>query len=195
MKMDPTPDDLQNVAESLELGGVLDEVRAEHRKGLARDTEWSTPRYTHVCEIVRAFVMGVLSADPWYKGYRLPADFEGVVNLIAFKVQKEYGEEDVVMLSLLELEEKLTRWAEEHPAYLKWNEPEEPGVIIRVVTRNSPTPDHRDFIDLGALIRNAAVYLRNERRRWDASEVEFEARHKDHEAHMGALQDPPRNGP
>lgn len=112
------------------------------------------------------FAYGVISADPWHKNYRLPENFEGVVNWIAFCAQHKYGlETQVVQVSLLELEQLYWIWAEEHPEFKKWNELNTTKKLVSTTHRYSPMLEERDFIDLDALIRNAINYIRNEMRR------------------------------
>lgn len=174
----PHPDDVvRPLIESLELSGVLDKVAEEHALSLSRDPEWSTPRHIHAHTLVQAFAHGVLSADPWHKGYKVPPGLDGVLNWIAFKVQEEFKDELVPSLSLNEIKERFARWGAEHPQFLKWNEPETPGTIVAISSRYSPVPEFRDFIDLGALVHNAALYIRMERRENDRFEAEFR---KDH---------------
>lgn len=174
MSDDPLADAAIPMMEKLLFSGVLDDAERRNRELKAADPEWSVPRHTHVKDIIQAFVYGVLSADPWHKSYKLPPDFESVVNWIAFNVQRTYGNQTVVEISLIELERKLSEWASQHKSYRRWGECDD-GRTIGIVTAMTPTADHRDFIDLGALLKNACVYLRDQRRLWD----QFEERIKE----------------
>lgn len=173
----PSPDDeLLPMAEKLEFDGVLDEADAANRTRLEVDTEWSEPEYVHVHTLVTAFMHGISTADPWHKGYRLPPNFEAVVNWIAHCIQAEFKDTPVPKLSLIEIEDKFRGWAMQNPHFRAWNEPKDPGTVIAVTTRYAPTPDERDFIDLDALLRNASVFVRNEHRRERDFEERFDSR-------------------
>lgn len=173
-------DDLQErleaIAEGALLSGALERAAEEQRRALEADPEWSEPRWTHLHCIVEAFAVGVISADPWHKRYRLPPDFEAVVNWIAFNVQRQWPHDEVVPVSLLELEDRFTEWGNEHPSFRAWNESAS-GALVGVVHRESPVADSRDFIDLHAIVRNAVVHLRNQHRREDAFDREFAQRY------------------
>jgi len=176
---DPIGEFLQPIAESLLFSGAFEQAEEANKKRFLADLEWTKPRWTHVRMIVRAFMHGVISADPWHKNYKLPPDFESVVNWIAFNVQKTYGDKEVVEISLMEMETKFREWAEQHKSYLKWNVPEDTTKVVAISHCYSPTPDKRDFIDLGALTRNATLFLRNERQREDAFNRKFKAENPD----------------
>lgn len=79
---------------------------------------------------MESFIVGVMRADPWYRGYRLPSNFESVINWISFCLQEEYGDEVVPKVSIIEIVDKFKKWAFEHPDFSKWNECE--GVVVRV---------------------------------------------------------------
>ena len=163
----------ENIAESLTLDGTLEAVSVSHTRGLYAEPEWATPRYVHRATLLRSFVQGILTADPYHKGYRLPTHFEGVVNFISFEIQRRWT--DVVpQVSLADFERFLRKTCPLHPEFLKWNETDK---LVGVVSRYSPEPTERDFIDLDALYRNAAVALRDQLREDDAFDAEFERKH------------------
>ena len=165
------------LVEHLSYSGAFEEADAASRRRLLADREWTEPKWTHVHAIVQAFIHGIISADPWHKNYRLPPDFESVVNWIAFNVQKTYGDEMVVQISLMELEKKLWEWARQHKSFLKWNEGDGPQIAI--VHRDSPALGKRNFIDLDALLRNTSLFLRDKRRQEDDFDRKFKAEHLD----------------
>lgn len=174
--MSDIEDNLQPLAESLLLSGVLEDVIEQHNLGLKMDPEWNTAKYIHVSSILRAFVYGVLSADMWHTNYKLPPNFESVVNWIAFCIQRKWPTEEIPCVSILELEQLFREWAFEHPDFKKWNESPN-NTLISVVTRYSEIPDTRDFIDLDALLRNAAVYVRNYHREFERFDSDFELKY------------------
>jgi len=167
---DPT-EQFQPLAEKLLFDGTLEKATENMREILAKDPEWTTPKFVHAHELVTAFAVGIMRADPWFKGYALPFDFEGVVNWIAFCIQKEYPDE-VPKVSLLEMEANYRRWGMEHMSFRQWNETDK---VVGVTSRYSPVPDSRDFIDLDALVRNAAIFLMDEIRKNEAFDAKFEA--------------------
>lgn len=174
--------DLQQIAEVLDLEGVLAEASRERRERLREDPEWFLPRWTHLKNLVEAFAHGCISADVWHKGYRVPPNLETVLNHVAAKVWERWGEADeLAELSLVTVEEFFRECVDSSPECLAWNEPAD-GSFVGVVTRYSPVPERRDFIDLDALIRNAAVYLRNERRRSDEFDRKFDEQYGTTEA-------------
>lgn len=158
------------LVESMVLDGSLDSIVAEHTANLYAEPEWATPRYVHQATLLRCFVHGVLTADPWYHGYRLPPHFEGVVNMVAFEIQRRWPTE-VPLVSLAEFEMFLREICPRHPEFEKWNETPK---MFGLTSRDSEMATERDFIDLDALYRNASVALRDDRRRNDAFEREFE---------------------
>ena len=175
---DPIGESLQPLAEHLLFSGVFEKAEEANKKRLLADLEWTKPKGTHVHILVRAFMHGVISADPWHKNYKLPPDFESVVNWIAFNIQKTYGDAIVVQISLMEMEKKFREWAGRHKSFLKWGEPDD-GAPIAVVHACSPVLDKRDFIDLEALIRNASIFLRDKRQQEDAFDRKFKAENPD----------------
>lgn len=177
--MSSPDDEFLPMVEKLEFDGIFDEVVSNHRKKLEADPEWSEPEHVHVHTLVEAFMHGIATADPWHKKYSLPPNFEAVVNWIAFCVQEEFGDTEVPKLSLLEIEDKFREWAMQSPHFRAWNEPKDPGTVIAVATRYTPTPDERDFIDLDALLRNASVFVRDEQRQKRDFEKRFNAEHGD----------------
>jgi hypothetical protein len=169
----PDQHDLQAIAEGALLSGLLDSAAEQQRRELEADAEWTTPKHVHAHRLVEAFAAGIIGADPWHHGYKLPPDFEGVVNWMAFNIQKHFDVE-VPIVSLIEMKALFTEWAHQHPGFLLWNETDQ---LIGIAHRYQSVPDKRDFIDLGAAIHNAVIYLRNEHRRDEAFEREFEAKH------------------
>lgn len=176
-RMQELHDGFEAMAEDLIFQGVIGDDEAQFQERFTSDPEWTEKKWTHVSTIFHAFVHGVISADIWHKGYALPPNFESVINWIAWCVQKEWPDIEVVEVSLIDIETLFRRWAPQHPEFRKWNEPNDPDQIVAVVSRYSDTPDERDFIDLDALFRNGVIWLRNTRRDDDRFEVEFEKNH------------------
>jgi len=162
--IDPT-EQFRPLAESLAFSGILDKACSDQDQLLMKDLEWATKKFIHVHTLLTAFMHGVMTADEWHHNYHIPPDFENVANWIAFCIQKRFGRTVVVELSLIEIEGLFREWAFQNPAFRKWNEPKDPGTVVGICSRYTPTPEERDFIALDALIRNAAVFIRNERRR------------------------------
>lgn len=171
----PFQGQLEAIAESLEMSGALDRATEQRDRELAADPEWSTQKYVHVHVLLEAFAVGVISADVWHHNYKLPPDFEGVVNWIAFNIQKHWPKEEVVKVSLQELRFWFKLWADEHPSFREWNETKPGAPMVGVVSRYSSTPDERDFIDLDALIHNAVLHIRAHHRACEAFDQKFKA--------------------
>lgn len=177
---EPMQEKLEAIAESLELSGALDRATEQRDKELRGDSEWSTPKFVHVHVLLEAFAVGVISADVWHHGYKLPPGFESVVNWIAFNIQKELGKDVVPKLSLLDIRFAFTMWAYEHPQFREWNVPPKGSPMVGVVTRYTDTPDRRDFIDTDALIHNAVLHIRSHHRANEDFEKRFAAEEGPH---------------
>jgi hypothetical protein len=131
-------------------------------------SEELTKKWTlHVHDLVVAFAVGTLQADPWTKHYSVPPDFHEVLNTVASGIQETYPDE-VINLTLSEAETLLWETAQKHPSFQQWNEIEETtGSTIKFITRYDPLQEKRDFISLRAIMQNAVSYLRKE---WRAAE-------------------------
>jgi len=184
--MDDIEDQLQSIAESALFSGAFEEADKLQRQQLLKDTEWNTPKCHHLHTLVDAFAVGILTADPWHLNYKIPPNFENVMNWISFCVRDEFKNDpdvqkwQVAKVSLIEMEEKYNKWAYENPNFIKWNESEN-DELVNVTSRYFKDPEERDFIDLGAAIRNAVVYLRNEIRKSEAFDKEHENDWKEQE--------------
>jgi hypothetical protein len=165
--------EIEAIAESLELSGALEQATEQRDRELSADPEWATEKYVHVHVLLEAFAVGVISADPWHHGYKLPPGFESVVNWIAFNIQKQWPKEEVVQISLNQIKILFRTWANEHPVFLEWNEPKPGAPIVACVSRYTNTPDERDFIDLDALIHNAVLHIRAHHRACEAFDRKF----------------------
>lgn len=138
------------------------------------DPEWTEPRWMQLKDIVKAFLIGVIEADAWYVGYSVPPNFEVVANsLCGAVVTKFKGDSNAsVKASLLDLEAFYREFIDATPLCREWNDWPGSGIV----TRYDSTPRERTFIDLDALVRNAAIYVRNNRREFDAFNADFEKR-------------------
>lgn len=172
--MPPDLDGLAEIVNEAQWRGLFDRAAEEQAQRLAADPEWSTPKYVHVHRLVEAFAVGVISADAWHRGYTLPHDFVGVVNWIAFNIQREWPNEEVVQLSLIDIKQRLHGWAMEHPSYRAWNDLPGSGIV----TRYSETPSSREFIDLDVPPHNAALHIRQHHRECEAFDAKFRAEHE-----------------
>lgn len=190
---DPT-EIMQAAAEHALLSGAMDDATSRRDAEVAADPEWATPRWTHKHSTVTAFATGVLQADPWHRNYRPPPEFADVVACVSAQVDRHWPGEEVVQVSLVELERLLPDWADLHPAWRRWNETDK---LIGISHRYSPVPEARDFIDLRAVIQCVSIVLRNQRRADDAFDRRFEAEHARGEqccGHCGALGEHARPG-
>ena len=117
--------------------------------------------------LVEAFVVGVVSADFWFRPYQLPPGFPGVVHWIAFMVQRTFSD-PLVALSPARVEELLTDWGQDHPQWKQWD-PEGQSTsrarrlaTVAAAARDGDILDHRPYLDLRAVTRNAAIYVMEE---------------------------------
>lgn len=134
---------------------------------LKADARWNTPMPVRPALLVEAFVMGVMSADPSFRPYSLPPGLADVANWVAFMVQRTFRD-PLVALSPSYVEHLLTDWAQDHPQWTNWD-PEgrsssRAGRLATVATaaRAGDKLDHRPYLDLHAVTRNAAIYLLDE---------------------------------
>lgn len=139
------------------LGGALDQAFQSAQKRREHDPKWTKPHPIGAHDFVEAFAVGVLSADPWYWGYRVPPGFEAVVNWIAFCVDRYVQSRTHIMtsmISMLEFDRLLREWATENPTFQAWNDP-----IACKGHEGECMGRHRVFIDLEAVFQNAAHYM------------------------------------
>jgi hypothetical protein len=178
---DPFGEDaaLESLVDSLEESGVFDEATRVNQAGLETNPEWSRHEWTHLATIMEAWAYGVLSSDPWHRGFQLVENFEVVFNHVSARLQSHFaapenqervsGFAEVVEISLVEVKQWLGQWAAECPEFLAWNERGGSGISHRY----SQTPDVPQFIDLDVPSHNAALFLRERRRH----EKAFDRRH------------------
>jgi len=138
---------------------------ANTRAILEADPEWVTQKLVHPAILVQCFVQGVTTADTWYSGYKLPPNFENVVNYVAFHVQRKW-KDSTIMLSLLDFEDFLRDICPENPFFVAWNVGT--GIMVPV-----DEPISRQWISLDAIYRNATIALRDDNRLNEAFEIAF----------------------
>lgn len=181
---DELHDALSDLAGQLDAAGIFDEAERSNTARLLADPDWTRPRWVHVHDLVTFFMVGVSEADVWHLGYTLPPGFSDVVNGIAAQVQARWPGEQVVKLSVFDYEQLIREWIALDPQVTAWNETDGPQVVA--VSRYSRTPDSRDFIDLGALTRQAANAFRHQSDRHEAFDAKFEAESKAEHPDQGA---------
>jgi hypothetical protein len=178
--MDEPDINIPDILQKLQEDGVFEQVEAEHRAELSADPEWAFQEWIHLRDVVTAFSVGILSSYPWYKGFQVPTGFEAVMNRLALAVQAKWPgpDNELVELSLLEIEDFYREFVEGDEQCQAWNRIGGVGdKTVAFVTRYSITPVVQQFIDLGALTRNAAIWIRAERRRHAESDKSFEAKY------------------
>ena len=130
-------------------------------------------------DMIAAFSTGIVLAYPYYPGYALPPNFEAVINRMATAMEARFSfSQGMAELSLLEIEDFWREFVETDEEATAWNrigDVEKDAVVA--VSRYSAQATGPEFIDLGALVRNASVWLRNDRRRFDAFNAEFESKY------------------
>lgn len=156
------------------LDHLFDQADRKSEERLWGDPEWAEPRYTHRKDIVRGFAVGIINADMWFDGYSLPPNFEAVLNSLCGAIASKFkGNDEIVKVSLLDLEALYREFIDATLLCREWND--FPGSGFS--SRYSATPTERTFIDLGALVRNAAIHIRDDRRDFDRFNAEFEAKY------------------
>lgn len=161
------------------LDRLFEEADRKSEERLWSDPEWSEQRWVHRKDIVRAFLVGVIDADAWFSGYSVPPNLEIVANVLCGAISVKFaGKDELVKASLLDLEALYREFIDATPFVREWNDYPGSGIVSRF----SATPSERTFIDLGALTRNAAIHIRNDRREFDRFNAEFDARN-------GSIQD------
>ena len=135
----------------------------------------------HRASFVRAAAIGILSADPWYIGYAPPPNLEKVLSAVAKQVEEDCpGEEvcsEIIKISHNELLDWFRKKLWAIPEFLAWNEWEGPSVHF--ISRDTPTPTKRTFIDLEAVLQQVMVYFRDDRRLNDDFDRRFKEEHDD----------------
>lgn len=159
-----------------DLNNLMDRAQAHAEAECLVDPELSTPKYWHRHSLVVLCAQGILNADPWYKGYAMPPDFEGVMNRIAQDIQNDPPKDvrdkydEVLCVSI----NNLRQWFHDHlhaiPMFRAWGESD---VEMSFTWRGSSTPSERDGIDLIAVMQNITVALRNEQRLNDIFEAKY----------------------
>ena len=162
------------------LADLVEQASAKANRRTAADPEHTTKRCWHKSELVRGFAAGVIAADPWYRGYRLPPNFERVINRVAASIDKTFTGGEIVHASLNELRAFFDETVMADSEFVGWNKADGPDVVF--VHRYSPTPSKRDFIDLDAVMQNVTTVLRNWKRDDDRFEAKFQ---QDHNAEQG----------
>lgn len=148
-------------------GPAEESVPAARHSDVAASPEWAVRRPIHTALLVEAFSYGVLAADFWFEGYRLPMELSSVVDWVAFNVQREFPETFAV-LSLAEVEERYRSWMAEHPAVKVWNRCPERNDLARKseLARLNATGEApltaRPFVELESVVRNAAYMIQRE---------------------------------
>lgn len=159
---------LQDFLESDDLQTAMNHADTNQHMQLSRDAEWNTSRVNHFMDYISAFSHGVLAADWYFQGYTPPPNFEhALTQFCAAFAMKTEGEE-LPKLSLLDFEGFVLAFLEAN--CMTWNEVEGP----QFCSRYSATPKKRSFIDLHAASRNAALYIRSDRRESDAFNERFD---------------------
>lgn len=131
------------------------------------DPRWDVLMPVRPSLLVEAFAVGILSADAWFRPYRLPPEFAGVVDWIAFMVQRTFTD-PLVALSPAQAEQLLADWAQDHPQWTQWDpEGQSASRTKRLATVAAAacagdTLHHRPYLDLRAVTRNAAIYVMEE---------------------------------
>ncbi len=148
---------------------------AKESQAVADSEKWNTPIPIRAPLLIEAFSFGVLSADFWFSNYKAPEGLELAINWIAFNIQRDFGEEPFITMTLNQFEEKLSDWMKDGPWIKQWNSnPKYNNTTRRVLlaaqyVRNG-MPSERPFLDLHAIVRNAAIFVNDN---WKRSQENY----------------------
>lgn len=124
-----------------------------------KKNENSIPKYHHIHTLITAFSYGVLTADSYHENYKIPPNFEDVMNHMSASLRKEFKNKIVVKVSLNSINKIYRKIAFKNKNFKQWNESKNGNSIV-FSTRYSPTPKERDFIDLDAVFQNTSYFLK-----------------------------------
>jgi hypothetical protein len=179
-RLEDQMDVLVDLSEIEHVNGLQDAMdRATvHSETLTTDPEYTRKRAWHVHQVLNGIAVGILGADPWYRGYQLPPNYELVVNRFADAIQSNppgdmWNGEVFRALSLLDIRDWVRKTAMEIPEFVAWNETD--GSEMNFITRDSSVPLERQFIILEAVFQRVMCVLRNWARDEDRLEAKFEA--------------------
>jgi hypothetical protein len=121
-----------------------------------RDSQQSV----HIATIITGFAVGVLKADMYFKGYRLPPNFSQVVDYVAERAQAmpwKTQMDGVVQVCMGELEKFYETCLAQSPEAMAWSD----GGDNRPHACGSQygSPDRRDSIDPGTVVSHAIHYV------------------------------------
>jgi hypothetical protein len=158
-----------------EKGGLLCNDCDKKRRDSSAEPK-RTPYHAHVKDMVTAFAVGILEADPYFVAYEPPPHFGIAVRIFTKMVLRRWQVEDG-LIPFFDIREltiffsfacgtdnwQPTAMDENHRKLLDimklWNTAPD-GATVRCVSAIDPVPKRRDFIDIEALTRNASIFLR-----------------------------------
>lgn len=158
-------DNLSTIDRAL-ASGDLDKAVTKSRDFFIKSPDWNIPIKIYTPLIVEAFSFGVLSADFWFRGYKVPINLDLVINWIAFNVQREYPD-DYAEITLNELEAKLRDWMSDNPWVKEWNDDPKQNNMTRKFylalnnLERGEVMTSRPFVELESVVRNAAILVRD----------------------------------
>lgn len=142
---------------------------------LRGDSEWERKSWTFKKDITAALAYAAVRLSP----YAFPDDLEKVIGYLDACLDKHFKTKiDMAELSLLDIKAMYRDYVLELPSVNKWNERKngKEGNSVSCRYSSKPDPDD-DFIDLGALIHNACLLIRDDRRAFKAFNDKFEKEH------------------
>lgn len=147
-----------------------------HAAKLLADPEWHTPKPYHIHTLINAIAYGIISSDSYFLGYILPPHFTVVMDRMISLLQSDPpgpGDCEVIKVSLVDMKIWLKKHLIADPHYVAWNDAAGSGFV----SRNTPVATERQFIDLDCPPHNAVIYMRDDTRKFEAFDADFEARH------------------
>jgi len=175
-----TEEGFVNQAAINELEAAIRNMPSSYERN-ANDTEWTVKRWTFLSEITGMLAEWAIRQSP----YSCPDDLEIVIRFLSACLQREFEKlkyhkdatSIMVEVSLCQINKWLHEILITLPQVVAWNTAKDGDKRqIRYSDRygSDATGPDNDLLDLDALFSNVCVEIRNERRRSDKFNREFE---------------------
>lgn len=154
-----------------ELEAALKNMPKDYER-LAEDPEWSVKRWTSRKDITSALAKWAIRQSP----YPCPDNLEKVVNYLDVCIRQSvpWDGANLAQLSLCDVNKLLDDILLGTSIFDAWNVSRKESGQTKFVTAFSKSDPDTDFIDLGALLRNVCIEIRDERRTNDLFDKKFE---------------------
>ena len=142
-----------------ELTAAINKIPPIHIR-CANDPEWNTPRWTYWREITGAFAYWAVRQINEGDDTPFPPGLEKVVGFLSACIRRKFDKTGVAQVTLCEIGKWLFDILMSETIFLSWNDEK----VLK------------GWLDLDALIGNVCVTIRDERRKNDAFDLDFDRR-------------------